>query len=298
LSDHVLGALSGLVAALCWAIGSLLFERIGKVGASAGAMNLGKTAASGLVLLLVSLAVRGRFLPPGVTGRELIMLAASAVVGLTIGDTAYFASLRAIGAARGVLLLSTAPLFAVLIELPIRGVPPPRELAGVLLTLAGITLVIARPGPVAGPSPWRGVLFGLLAGLCQAVGSLLSRTATQGVVDPLSASWMRLLVGALVLAGLGALSGQLVTWVRELGQGRTFVRVAGASFIGTVLGLFLSQVALARASSAGVATTMLATSPVFALPIAHFTGGERATPRAVSGVLLAVAGIALLTWNA
>lgn len=298
MSDHVLGALAGLVAALCWAIGSLLFERIGKVGASAGAMNLGKTSASALVVFLVSVALRGRMLPEGVTPSELGMLAASAVVGLTIGDTAYFTSIRAIGATRGVLLLSTAPLFAVAIELPTRGVPPPRELAGVALTLAGIALVLARPGAVKEHASARGVLFGLLAGLCQAVGSLLSRGATQGAVDPLSATWMRLLVGAAALAAIGVASGSFATWLRELGRGRTFARVAGASFVGTVLGLFLSQVALAKASSAGVATTMLATSPLFALPIAHATGGDAITLRSVIGALLAVLGIALLTGNA
>lgn len=52
---------------------------------------------------------------------------------------------------------------------------------------------------------------------------------------------------------------------------------------------------LAKSASVGVAATLLATSPVFALPIAHAMRLERATPRAVLGALLGVAGVGIMS---
>ena len=278
----MIGELAGLAAAACWAGGSLLFERIG-ASTSAGAMNLGKTTSAFAVLLLASVMVRGGTASLDGTPLELGLLAGSAVVGITIGDTAFFGAVTRLGAPRAVLLLSTAPVFAVVIEsLRRASIPPPWELAGTALTLAGVALVLTR-SPLPGTArSTTGVWLGILAALSQGAGSVMSRGAMGGRIDPLSASWGRLLVAGIALAVLGVASGRLASWVRELTRKGTLVRVGAASFLGVVCGLFLSQVALARASSAGVAATLLATVPIFALPLAHVTRSEAATPRAIA----------------
>jgi drug/metabolite transporter (DMT)-like permease len=311
------GELAGVFAALAWAGGSLLFERLGRGNhASAGAINAAKCTVGLAVLFAAGLAVNGSPLALSMAPPDLALLAASAVIGLAIGDTAFFGALREIGVSRSVLLLSTAPIFAVLIESAVRGAfPPGNDLAGIALTLAGLGVVLLGQGGGPPPSPassdssaasvisaaaarpgrlGKGVALGALAGLSQGVGSLLSRAATRGSVDPLSASWLRLSVGLLTLLVVGTATGQARGWVRQLKTPGLFGRIAAASLLGTVLGLFLSQVSLARSSSGGVASTLLATSPIFALPLSHLWGGERITPRAVAGVALAFSGIALL----
>ena len=55
------------------------------------------------------------------------------------------------------------------------------------------------------------------------------------------------------------------------------------------------QLAIARCSSTGVATTLLATSPIFALPIAHYTGHERISARAIAGTVVGLGGIVILS---
>lgn len=292
----MIGELAGLAAAACWAGGSFLFERIGRGSASAGAMNLGKTTFAFAVLVVASIAARGGHVSLDGSPRELGLLAASAVLGITIGDTAFFGAVTRLGAPRAVLLLSSAPVFTVALESTIRAALPPRwELAGIALTLAGIALVLTR-APLAGATrSTTGVWLGALAALCQGGGSLLSRAAMSGRIGPLEASWGRLLVAGVALAIFGAATGRLTVWTRELARGATFVRVGAASFVGTVAGLYLSQVALARAASAGVAATLLATAPIFALPLAHFARSEATTARAVVGVVAAVAGVAVLT---
>jgi drug/metabolite transporter (DMT)-like permease len=294
----MVGELAGVTAALCWAIGSILFERLGRSGSSPWATNLAKCLFGAFVLLAARVILVGGALPVGASPVDLGLLGVSAVVGLTIGDTAFFGALGELGAPRAVLLLSTAPIFAVLIECGLRrALPPGRELIGVGLTLAGVGIVVGQKarGPDAGPVSPRGIALGLVAGVAQAVGSLLSRAATREGIDPLGASWFRLAIGSGALILVGLVAGQLPGWWRQLTAPGVLARTAAASSIGTVFGLFLSQVALARSSSAGVASTLLATSPIFALPLAHLLGTERGTWRSALGILVAFAGIARLT---
>ncbi|MEZ4296902.1 MAG: DMT family transporter [Polyangiaceae bacterium] len=328
------GELYALIAAASWAVGSLLFAKIGK-RVSPGAMNLGKCISAAFVLVLARAALTPSLGSPAWLPEAAALLAVSGVIGLTIGDTAYFGAIVSIGVPRAILLLSAAPVFAAIGGVVFLGERVgPREAAGIALTLAGIALVVtgrARPSqppatalapsgaalasgapaapvaslapvaalvsgaPVAPATARRGVALGIVAAVCQASGSLLARRAMKLGVDPLAASAARLVTGAVSLIALALLTGHARRWVRELRAGRAWLSVAGAAQIGTVGGIWLSQLAIHHCASTGVATTLLATSPIFALPLAHFTGQERITARAAAGTALAIAGVVLLS---
>ncbi|MCK7522700.1 MAG: DMT family transporter [Ignavibacteriales bacterium] len=63
-------------------------------------------------------------------------------------------------------------------------------------------------------------------------------------------------------------------------------------FFGTFLGIFLQQLSLQRIP-AGITQTLIATSPIFVLPISALLG-EKIGIRAVLGALLAIIGVALI----
>jgi drug/metabolite transporter (DMT)-like permease len=286
----MLGELAALGAAACWAVSSQLFERVGKDRVSAGALNLAKCTMGAGVLVLATAVVRGRALPSGVSGAELGLLAASAAVGLAVGDTAFFAALKALGSSRALLLLSMAPVFVVGIEAPLAGrAPPAGDLLGIGLAMGGLGLVLWKPA--GGPLSWGGVGWGLLAALGQAGGSVLSRVATQGTLDALSASWFRLAVGATGVFLAGAAGGQFRGWRAELRAPGILARVALAAFFGTVLGLSLMQAGLTYSRSGGVASALISLSPVFSLLLARWAGTEKLSVRAVVGAVVALVGV-------
>jgi drug/metabolite transporter (DMT)-like permease len=64
------------------------------------------------------------------------------------------------------------------------------------------------------------------------------------------------------------------------------------SFGSTYLGIWLQQTSLKFATT-GIAQTLLATSPLFVIPMAVILG-EKITPRAVLGALVALGGIGFL----
>lgn len=275
----------------------MLFARIGR-SVPAGAMNLGKLVFAGVLMTVTRLGL-GSLAPvtaaPASAG---VLLAVSALLGLTIGDTAYFASMEALGVSRAMLLLSSAPVFTSLGGVLLLGERlDARALVGIALTVIGVAVVVARPAEARAErgGAARGVALGLVAALGQAGGSLASRRAMQLGIDPLAAGAGRLVLGAIGLLALAAIAGSARAWVSALVRDRAWLAVGRAALVGTYLGIWLAQTGLARSASVGVAATLLATSPLFALPLAHTMGLERATPRAAMGALLGVAGVAVLS---
>ncbi len=235
-----IGALAALSAAAMWAVGSTLFSRIGR-DVSPFTMNLGKCLSAGGLLGLTYLVLHGPHVSSG--SAALAWLAASAIVGLTIGDTAYFHAIVRLGVPRAILLLSSAPVFAaigaaVFMDEPLGA----RSAAGIGVTLAGIALTVSGS---AGPKPSSseptlangapstsasegarvvpGMLFGLVAGLGQAAGSLLSKHAMREGLDPLFVASGRLLIGGGALVLVSALTRRATMVVRELTTQRAWL---------------------------------------------------------------------------
>lgn len=296
------GELCGLLAAMTWAVGSLFFSKIG-ARMSSGAMSLGKTTSAGLMLFsmhaLLARAHGEALVPAPLTGRPGALLGLSAIVGLTIGDTALFGAMLRLGAPRAMLIHSSAPIFAAIAgRLFLHEELSARAIVGIAITVSGIGLVVSArrdDAPIDRTRLRAGVALGLVAALGQAMGSVLSRQATKAALSPIAAASFRLFVGAVALAVVMLPSGHTRGWLRELRTDRGWLRVAGASFIGSCLGLWLAQTSLKESQSVGVAATLLATTPIFLLPLAHVAKVERMTVRASFGVLSAICGVAALT---
>ena len=74
---------------------------------------------------------------------------------------------------------------------------------------------------------------------------------------------------------------------------KAFWALIGGAIFGPFLGVWLSQVAI-KHSPTGIAATILSTTPIFLIPVSAWVEGERPTVKAVTGAMVAVAGVALL----
>ncbi len=288
------GELAALGAALLWALTSVVYERIGQRIPPLG-LNLSKGMIA-IAMLGLTLALRGNPVPE-ISASHVWLLMLSGVVGIGLGDTAYFETLRHLGARRALLLETLAPpITACLALIFLNEVLPAIAWLGIVLTILGVAWVISErlPNRPAGSiNLERGISFGLLAALAQAVGAVLSRAAlAETNVSPLWAALLRLVAGVLVLLLWGLIRRQTGQWLKSLNSKRVLGALILAAFGGTYLGIWLQQVGL-KYAAAGIAQTLIATSPLFVLPVAAWMG-EVISMRAVLGVLIAVSGIALL----
>ncbi|AIW21981.1 DMT family transporter [Vibrio coralliilyticus] len=288
------GEIAALSAAVVWALATWIYSQFSH-HFSAMQLNIVKgVAASGMMLVVMPWVEMPTM---AISSIHLAILAVSGIIGIAVGDSAYFASLKRIGANKTLLLESLAPpLSGVLALVALGSVLPLQSWLGVLLTTLAVTFVIFQPDASGEQTNWSGVGFGLLASVCQASGVVISHYAlVAGDLPPLLGALIRLSVGVLAVAMVIMLFEQkpfssMRKHLRQLTKS-AFLWLLGAIFVGTFLALWLQQIALKHANPA-IAQTLIATSPLFMLFI-YMLKGEKVTAKSIIGTLAAVGGISL-----
>ena len=294
----LLGEGSCLLAALIWAFTIAMFR--GPIEAfGARTINLAKCLIAGVLLGATILILGQGTVLSGARPRDVLFVAVSGLVGLTLGDSALFAAVRRLGPYRALLLQTLAPVFTAVFALAWQGERlTGARLAGMVLTLAGVALVVApRGGGGAGPVAARlrstGIVFGIVAALGQGGGIVLAKQG-MGTLPALHASFVRLGTAAGGLILLALLDGTLSRASRLSRTPRSLSRVVPAAFMGSYAGIFLMMFGVGHAPAA-VAAVLLSTTPVFSLFLDVARGRERFSVRAAAGTLLAIAGVGVLT---
>jgi drug/metabolite transporter (DMT)-like permease len=168
---------------------------------------------------------------------------------------------------------------------------------GIGITILGVAWVVTEKSATdeeKNKLDWKGVFFGFLAALTQAVGAVLSRWAlTETPVSALQSAVIRLLAGIIVLILWVVIRRESIgQWLHPRPSLRFWGVIVAVIFLGTYVAIWFQQLAFQH-TQVGVAQTLLATSPMFILPIAALLG-EKLSPRAIFGVCLSISGVALL----
>jgi drug/metabolite transporter (DMT)-like permease len=295
---HWIGEGAAISAAMVWAIATWIYGQFSH-RFSALQLNIIKGIIGSAMMLLVM-----PFLPQitfELSNEHAIILAVSGVIGIAIGDSAYFASLKRIGPNNTLLLESLAPPLSGLLALLFLGISISiMSWVGILVTTAAVTLVILQPADRSQVVPKSGIAFGLLASICQATGVVISHFAlVAGDINPLIGALLRLSIGVLAVA-------LFVPWVERKPFsniwlcGKAMPRADKAYLllaitVGTFIALWLQQIALKHANPA-IAQTLIATSPLFMLIIYRIKGQVIST-RSIVGTFAAIGGIALLLFG-
>ncbi len=294
------GEIAGLACAFLWAATSFLWASVGR-SASAAAITAFKAVVGLGLLTAVVLATTGSPWPRGLSARAPGVLAASGVIGLALGDLCYFVALALLGPRRALLLLLLAPPLTALLGLPTLGEAiGPLGWTGIVLTMAGIAAVQleSTPGTAAsGLLPrrlWTGLAAGALAGLAQAIQSLLVKSVLVEGAGLQQVVQVRLAAAAAILVAAGLVSGKTRSWVAPFAGGPRVLGLGlAATAMGTVVGLLLMTYSQGEIPVA-LSNTLTSTSPLFGLVLARVVEGERVTGRALAGTVVAVGGVALV----
>lgn len=294
LSADLIGIAAALASGLAWAIGSVLFRRIGE-RASPSAMNLAKSLL-GIVLLGVAALIGGL---GAIDAEAAWRLAASGVLGIAVGDTLFFAALVRLEPRLTLLLATVGHVFTVVMAALLLGErPAPLAWGGIALVLVGVAWVLqagAEPGQASGEGRAFGIACGVLSAFATSSGLLLAKTGI-AEVSTLEASWLRLLAGTV---GVALWSGARGTLRADLGALRLpgFLRELLLAVAVVMFGGFWLSLVSLKFTHASVATALAATEPIFILPLARYWLGERLPPRSVSAAFVAVAGVVLIVWS-
>ncbi len=295
--DH-LGELAALGTAACWTVTALAFEsasrRVGSL-----VVNLVRLVMALAFLSAFSAVWRGRALPTDAGAHAWLWLSASGVVGFFVGDGCLFRAFVMLGARLSMLLMALVPPLTALGGWLVMGerLGPP-QLAGMALTVAGVSWVVLERGRDGDGKrrrrPVAGILLGLGGAAGQAFGLVLSKYG-MGSYDPFAATQIRVIAGILSFSALFSLLGWWPRVSAALPNHGAMARTGLGAFTGPFLGVSLSLLAVQHTQT-GVAATIMALVPVLIIAPAALLFRERVTVRAVAGAVVAVCGTALLFW--
>ena len=304
-----LGEAISLIVAVSWTVTALFADKASHRLGSMTANVLRLTMAILFLGLLLWVTV-GHPYPVYANGQAWLWLALSAVVGYVFGDWCLFNCYLSIGARFGQLFMTLAPPLAAIAGWAILGESLSwKSWLAMAVTLSGIAISILSRGEghkVRLTLPLKGVLLGLGAGLGQGVGLVLSKMGLQYYADaipadaprlmstmlPFASTMIRAIVGSLGFLGLMALQRDLPR-LRASVKDRVGMRYALImTLFGPVLGVSLSLMAV-QYTSAGIASTLMALTPVLILIPYAFIYKQRITPREVLGVMVSMLGVAL-----
>ena len=290
-SQHLIGGLFALGAGACWATASILFGKLGK-SVSSLSMNFGKGIV-GLICMAIALSFTGL---RGTSTEAWIYLSASGLIGITLGDTVFFDTLRRLGPRRTLLMTTLIPVLVAIMSFALLGERLSGQAwIGAAITVAGVswTMWERMPQDQEDTGSWRaGIGYGLVTVLTCAVAAILSKVGVEGT-KPLEATGIRLLAGTGGLLLLGIFRRQIVTWVAPFRAPKQLGALVAAAVVGTFLGIWFSMASFAY-TSATIATILSATDPIFVLPLAALVVGEKLRARPVLGAFVALLGVSLL----
>jgi len=287
-----LGEILSLSSAVVWAVGVILYRRLGDTLPPLR-LNFLKNVLVLAALIPVTLALEG-FALPSLSLREWALVLGSGVLGIAVADTLYFGALNALGAGRmGIIGNLYSPLVVVLSFVMLDERLHGRQWLGFALVSAGVLLSAWVPARWRGNArqPLRGALLGAASIALMALAIVMIKRVLE--TQPLFWITSLRMFGAVVgMMALAALRGELaalagghapVPWRRLIlaagfGQGLAMVFWLGGY----------------KYTSAPVAAILNETASIFILLLAWIWLGERPGIRGLAGVALALGGVVLM----
>lgn len=301
---NYIGELISIGVAFSWTATALLSEfgskRLGNL-----TLNVLRMSLALLFSVVLFLVVTGSVLPAGATAEAVGWMLLSGCVGYVIGDFCLFQCYIIIGSRFGQLFMTLAPLSAALMAWITLGQQMrPMSIVAMLVTLLGIGISVLGRGEHHKLSlrlPLSGVLFAIGAAVCQGVGLVLSKigmdhfVAVDGMPEwllPFSANFYRCIAGVVGFSLLLYFRDGLKP-LRDAVHDRKGLTVAIATTVfGPFVGVGFSLMAV-QYTAAGIASTLMAMTPIIILLPSRWLFHEKITWRAVVGAVISVVGVSL-----
>lgn len=308
------GEILSLTVAVSWTV-TALFAEVGSKRIGSLQLNV--------IRMLLSLVMLGGTLwyftgvpyPLYAGGEAWLWLSASGFVGYLLGDYCLFNSYVIIGSRFGQLFMTLAPPTAAIAGWILLGEKMPLQgVLGMVVTLTGIGISVLNKGKAADGKvrgglslklPLKGVLFGIGAGVGQGIGLVLSKVGMNfyeagvpvsdegfSVMLPFASTFIRAVTGAIGFLGVMVLQRKLGTLVTAAKDRKGMNAAFWATATGPFIGVSLSLMAV-RYTEAGIASTLMALTPVFILWPAHLFFGQKVTFKEVIGAVISVVGVSL-----
>ncbi len=316
------GELISLGVAVAWTA-TALFAEVGSKRMGSLPLNTVRMTMSLMLLAITLWLTMGVPYPRFADRTTWCWLLLSGVVGYVIGDYCLMQGYILIGSRFGQLFMTlSAPTAALTGRLLLGEQMRPIAIVGMVVTLSGIALSILskKDTSIKLNLPPRGIFFAAMAGICQGFGLVLSKIglehyntavtaagiSTEMVPDgallplpiflsiPFAATMIRAIIGLTGFFLLLCIFNR--DWKIRLSHAvhdrKAMWCVLGATIFGPFIGVSASLLAT-QYTSAGIAQTLFALTPVLIIAPAAWLFHQRVTVREIIGAVISVVGASL-----
>lgn len=310
---HLIGLLTAFLATIFWASSAFPFTKAGRI-MSVPAMNLLRLTLGTLLIFATALLFEFKSITQLFSypySEAWLWLGLSGLLSLGIGDYLSYRMYTILSPRYGAVFTSVSPASAllfgmVLLNEKINFI----GIIGMAITIGGVlSMSFSRSERNDIPdhghgSVLKGIVFGSIGALCHGVGLVLSKKgflvqSTNGFpIGPVSGSFIRFFTTAVVVVAILLLSKKLLKQTKIIGEQPANVLKTAvlAIVLGPVLAVSCAMISIQYINVA-ISQTIFALVPVVALFIAYFIYKEKITKHALAGIVLAIAGVALLIWR-
>ncbi len=301
----LLGETAAVIVAILWTANSILFTTAGKRIGAVG-VNAVRIVVAVALLVVTHIILLGTMIPAA-NSAQWFWMGVSGIVGLGIGDFALFAAFVKIGPRKSLLLMSLAPVCSVVagyivLDEELRLL----SFIGIIITLIGIIIVIVerkdKNGDGIKKREWTpyGILLGVVGAVGQGVGLVISKYGMINAaddpsvpLDSLSATLIRMVIGAIFVWICVTAAGKLPEIKSALSDMRALKLTSGGAFVGPFLGVWFSMVAVTY-TDVGIAMTLMALTPVMIIPAVWLLYKEKTNWQGILGAAIAVIGVSII----
>ena len=289
-----------LLAAFSWSISSLISTDITRI---LGGIGFNRLRLIFVSIMLLSYATFQKTWDT-INIEYLNVIIVSGVIGIFLGDTLLFMALKRIGPRRNNILFSLAAPFTVILNiLALQQKMSLIEITGCILVFIGVVVAISYGNSKNNNHRWEliegsikiGILFGILAALCQSIGLIMMKPILDQGADPIASAAIRCTISALLLSltyiSKSNLIGSNINFTTS-----TISKTIISGFLGMALGMSLLLIALQKAD-AGIVATLSSTSPIMILFLLWIITKTIPSIGAWIGTIIAIIGTGLIFIN-
>ncbi|HSW36662.1 MAG TPA: DMT family transporter [Candidatus Limnocylindrales bacterium] len=296
------GMIAALITAMAWAGSSTLFKLLSNKFDAISLNTLSLWIGSIILISFTFLSGRGSALID-TPANAFLMVAASGLISMVIGDTVYLRSLSFIDVSRAfpIALCAFPVLSTFVVVLLLAEAFAWYNIIGAVAVVTGIYLITtAGRKKTASPkqdttnrADVKGVMLALTAAVFWTLSTVL---LTIGVVntDPLTAAVIRVPVATIALTGVSIIrsKGEIFNLKKYGWKNMAVVAVTGVLTYGVAS---VSYVTALQLVGAGRTVLITAIAPIFVLLLSIFFLKEKPTIYTVTGALTSILGVSLIS---
>jgi uncharacterized membrane protein len=248
------------------------------------------------MVLLGALVVLTR--QSAVPTQALALLALSGVIGIAVGDTLFFASLRDLSPVTIIIFFMLGQIMTAIMGMAfLHEILSWRGWLGIVITMLGVGTALwpqISSDQKDRSTNMRGMALGLLSMLCMSSAMVMIKPVLKNMdISTLSATFIRMAAGTSGIAVVGLATRQIGGWMLPFRDVKFLTFFLFAVTIVTLGGFWLSIFAIKHVDVA-IASTLSTVEPLFVLPLAAVILKERINAWNASGAAITVCGVIVL----